>query len=499
MGSTSRLIGQYYWLLSIPLLIFGFWAEWQDFVLLWYDSIIYSHGYLVLAGILFLLYLRRHKLATLTINGSPLALLLLAAASAVLLFAQAADVRFVRLILVPVLIVLWGWSIWGRGFPKVAGGPILLMLYAAPIWDDLSPLLQHITVFFNDILLKFVDIQATIKEFYIVLDVGTFYVAGGCSGVRYLMVGLFLATFYGQLYYRSHLLTLLLVIFAGLLSMFANWLRVFGVIAAGHYTDMETSLIENHEAFGWGVFIVFTLIPLFYISSKLEAHFQNDDDSAKAAIERPRPRYTSAAWPVISSLLILWPAIIPLVVDAKTRRVSESWNPELVETNSDWRGPLPHANIWQPEYQNYDIELSGVYVSSDLRQVQLHITGYRRQTQNKELIYFGNKLFNQKKWQLVSTTKRDLANRYSAAPTRVNETIIQDLSNGSQVILWSWYDVGGVLTDSKIEAKVAGALNKIFGDSRGALWVLAGRCDGDNDSDCEQQRAVFNRFLASTE
>ncbi len=499
MGSVSRFISQYFWLLSVPLLVFGLWAEWRDFVFLWHDSIIYSHGYLVLAGILFLLYVRRQGLATLTINGSPLALFLLAAASAVLLLAQAADVRFVRLILVPILIVLWGWSIWGRAFPRVAGGPIMLLLYAAPIWDDFSPLLQHITVYVNDILLKFVDIQATIKEFFIVLDVGTFYVAGGCSGVRYLMVGLFLATFYGQLYYRSHLLTLLLVIIAGLLSMLANWLRVFGVIAAGHYTNMETSLIENHEVFGWVIFIFFTLIPLFFISSKLENHFRNGEERTKASIKRPKPQYTSAAWPVISSLLILWPPIIPLVVDAKTKRVSESWNPKLVETDSDWRGPLRHANIWQPEYQNSDIELSGVYVSSDLKQVQLHITGYRRQTQNKELIFFGNKLFNQKKWQMVSATKRDVGNSYTAVPKRVNETIIQHLNDDSQVILWSWYDVGGVLTDSKIEAKVAGALNKIIGDSRGALWVLAGRCEGGNDSDCEQQRAVFNRFLASAE
>ncbi|EON92730.1 hypothetical protein MARLIPOL_08254 [Marinobacter lipolyticus SM19] len=499
MGSASRLISQYFWLLSVPLLIFGFWAEWQDFVLLWHDSIIYSHGFLVLAGILFLLYSRRQGLANLTIKGSPLALFLLAGASVVLLFAQAADVRFVRLILVPVLIVLWGWSIWGRAFPRVAGGPIMLLLYAAPIWDDLSPLLQHITVYVNDILLQFVDIQATIKEFFIVLDVGTFYVAGGCSGVRYLMVGLFLATFYGQLYYRSHLLTLLLVIIAGILSMLANWLRVFGVIAAGHYTNMETSLIENHEVFGWVIFIFFTLIPLFFISSKLENHFRNEEGNAKAFQELPQPRYTSATWPVISSLLILWPPLVPLVVDAKTKRVSESWHPTLVEANSDWRGPLRHANIWQPEYQNFDIELSGLYVSSDLRQVQLHITGYRSQTQNKELVQFGNKLFNQKEWQLVSTTKRHLVHRYAAAPKRVNETIIRHLSDDSQVILWSWYDVGGVLTDSKIEAKITGALNKILGDSRGALWVLAGRCDGDNDSDCEQQRAVFNRFLANTE
>lgn len=498
MGSVSRLAGQYFWLLSIPLLTFGLWAEWRDFVLLWHDSIIYSHGYLVLAGVLFLLYVRRQRLATLTIQGSPLALILLAAGSVVLLLAQAADVRFVRLILVPVLLVLWGCAIWGRAFLKTAGGPIMLLLYAAPIWDDLSPLLQHITVFVNDILLQFVDIHATIKEFFIVLDVGTFYVAGGCSGVRYLMVGLFLATFYGQLYYRSQRLTLLLVIIAGLLSMLANWLRVFGVIAAGHYTNMETSLIENHEAFGWVIFIIFTLIPLFFISTKLDNHFRNKEENTR--LPKPSaPGYNSPAWALIASLLILWPPLIPMAVDAKTKRLSESWNPKLVEPDSGWRGPLRHANIWQPEYKRADFELSGVYVSDDLQQVQLHITGYRRQTQDKELIYFGNKLYNQREWQLVSTMKRELGNGYTTAPKRVNETIIQHLNDDSQVILWSWYEVGDTLTDSKVEAKVAGALNRITGDSRGALWVLAGRCGGLNASDCEQQRSVFDRFLSSVE
>jgi len=119
--------------------------------------------------------------------------------------------------------------------------------------------------------------------------------------------------------------------------------------------------------------------------------------------------------------------------------------------------------------------------------------------QDKELIYFGNKLYNQREWQLVSTMKRELGNGYTTAPKRVNETIIQHLNDDSQVILWSWYEVGDTLTDSKVEAKVAGALNRITGDSRGALWVLAGRCGGLNASDCEQQRSVFDRFLSSVE
>lgn len=55
MHTVTGYSRQYLWLLTVPLLVFGLWAEWQTFFSLWYDSIIYNHGFLVLAGTLFLL------------------------------------------------------------------------------------------------------------------------------------------------------------------------------------------------------------------------------------------------------------------------------------------------------------------------------------------------------------------------------------------------------------------------------------------------------------
>lgn len=500
MSAIARSSQQYLWLLSVPLLGLGLWAEWRSFFTLWYDSIIYNHGYLVLAGTLFVLYDRRAALQKLTINGSPVALFLLAGASVVLLLSQAADIRVFRLLLTPVLILLWGCSIWGQHFLRVAGGPIMLLLFAVPIWDDFSPFLQHITVFFNNIFLQVADIEATINEFLIVLDVGAFLVEDGCSGVRYLMVALFLGAFYGQLYYQSFKAKILLIVAAALLSMLANWVRVFGVIAAGHYTNMETSLVKDHELFGWAVFVILALIPLFFVSSRLERSTQGgskpDVPSTQSAVTKSR--YTGLIWPVVASLLIVWPALVPLALQARTEQVAEAWNPALLEPVPDWRGPLRHANIWQPEFSKADFDLGGVYVSEDLKQVQLNITGYRNQVQNKELIFYKNQLFDSSNWDLVSTTKRDLEVAYPYSPNTVNETVIRHQQDQSHVIVWSWYEVGGFLTDSKLKAKVAGALKKITGDSRGALWALAGRCDDTAASGCEQQRVAFKQFLEST-
>ncbi|MBW4933386.1 exosortase A [Marinobacter sp. F4206] len=500
MSASPGFSRHYLWVLAIPLLVVSLWSEWLDYFSLWYDSIVYNHGYLVLAGTLYLLYVRRDALRQLTINGSPLAIVLLAGASFALLLSQAADIRVFRLLLTPILILLWGWSIWGRDFLKVAGGPIMLLVFAAPVWDDFSPILQHITVFFNNIFLQLADIEATINEFLITLEVGAFLVEGGCSGVRYLMVALFLGAFYGQLYYRSFAAKAMLIIAAGLFSLLANWIRVFGIIAAGHYTNMETSLVEDHELFGWVIFIIFTLLPVFFISSRLEGDSRGspEKNGSKEPSSQPTAKHTSTLWPIGASLLIIWPALVPIALEAKTEKVAQAWNPELVEGGSDWRGPLKHANVWQPEFSRPDIDLSGVYVSEDLKQVQLQITGYRNQNQNKELIFYKNQLFDSSDWRLVSTAKRDLGDAYLLSPNRINETVIQNRQDRSQVIVWSWYDVGGFLTDSKLEAKVAGALKKITGDSRGALWALAGRCEVSQSSGCEQQRQAFTRFLDST-
>ncbi|GAA0839772.1 exosortase A [Marinobacter szutsaonensis] len=496
MSTAKRNSRRYLWLLSVPLLFLALWAEWLDFFGLWYESIIYTHGFLVLAGAIFVLFLRRHALAMLRINGSPLALFLLFGASIVLLLSQAADIRVFRLLLVPILIIFWGCSIWGKDFLKVAGGPILLLIFAVPVWDDLSPLLQHITVFFNNIFLRIAGIEAAINEYFIVLEVGTFIVEDGCSGVRYLMVSLFLAAFYGQINNLGYKPTALLMLLAGLLSMLSNWIRVFGIIAAGHYSNMETSLVEDHELFGWAIFIVFTLIPFFLLSARLGNRTSKEPNTVDASPDRDQ-RHASPAWVLTASTLIVWPALVPIALQAKTERVASSWNPGLFESVSGWSGPLRHATIWQPDFKNPDINLGGVYVSDSFQQIQVQITGYRLQAQNKELIFHGNKLFDRSEWELVSEAQQPLETSYSKELEQVNETIIRSKGDGEQIIIWSWYTVGEFLTASKVEAKIAGALNKIRGDSRGALWALAGRCQGMEVADCDQQRFAFNRFLQS--
>lgn len=486
-------------LLALPLFVIALWSEWADYYHLWNDSIIYHHGFLVAGAIAFLLFLRRDQLLALKPVGSFVGIGLLFAAVLALILSQAAEIRVFRLLLTPVIIVFWGWSIWGFRFVKVAGGPVMLLVFAAPIWDDFSPLLQHITVFFNQIFLGVAEIPATIKEFFIILEVGTFLVEDGCSGVRYLMIALFLGAFYGQLYYTQKWRTVALVVIAGLLSMLANWIRVFGIIVAGHYTNMETSLVEDHELFGWVIFVLVTLLPLYFIVGKLEGTQPNESFAPKIRPNLSRQSVshrtsTLYKWLTFSTLLLLVPSAMPHILEPHIKQTGEEWELALPNLSPEWRGPLNHASFWHPMYLNPDFQLTGVYVSDDLAQVQLDITGYRTQSSGKELVSYDNKLFNSKLWTQANHSKRSLPEEVSKKLTSVNEAILLSRANtGEAIIVWYWFQSGSDLTASSIKAKIYGGIEKLTGDNRGALWALASPCR--QKDECSQQREGLSDFM----
>src|SRR5690606_6307049 len=135
----------------------GFASEWQAYFELWYNSVVYSHGFLVLALSLYLLWRQWAILKTYPLAPSVIGFSVLIATCLVLLLAKAADIKTIALLALPFVILSWGWALWGIAFIRLCGIPILILVYAAPIWDDFSIVFQVITVFANEFLLAIVD------------------------------------------------------------------------------------------------------------------------------------------------------------------------------------------------------------------------------------------------------------------------------------------------------------------------------------------------------
>ncbi|MDC0661935.1 exosortase A [Marinobacter sp. SS21] len=480
--------------LTIIFFVFALYPEWRDFTLLWTDSIIYSHGFLVTASIGYLLLRKREAIRTLTVAPSVPALCLLTALTGVFLIVRFADIQVLRLLLAPMLILAWGTAIFGFAFTRIVAPPLLLILFATPIWGDISPLLQKITVWVNQGLLDVFDIPAVIQDFYILIPDGTFHVADGCSGVRYLMIGLFLASLSGLLFYNNVYRSVLLFVIAGFLSMLANWIRVFGIIYAGHHSQMQTSLVTDHEVFGWIIFVCVMLLPFFLISRKLEPPLRQ----TVAVCAQPSQNAISnkaAAWLVLPTLLI---ALIPAVTIVQSNPQSpeqQNWSPELPDSSSAWRGPIRFAEFWEPSFKNPDIDLSGIYVSPELNRIQLQVIGYRNQTQGKELIYYENRLYDNGDWREASSTVQSAQLAGSDMRPRFRETVLEDRRGDDTLVVWSWYELGSYRDISEFNVKIMGGLKKLLGDGRAVMWALASECSPQQQPGCQQPRDNLRQFL----
>lgn len=483
-----------------------FLPEWIEFFKLWYEGTIYAHGFLVLIAVTVLLFKVREGLDSLEVNPSWLGFLALCFFSIVMLLSKSADIKTIRLLCIPFLITSWGWAIYGPRFLKLAGVPIGLLIFASPIWDDMSPIFQAITVFVNSLLLQVVGIPADIHELYITIPAGTFFVAGGCSGVRYLMVGLFLAPLYGFLYLPGYKRSLILTVFAALLSMLANWIRVFGIIVIGHVTDMQSSIIEDHEAFGWLTFLAICLVPLFFIARRLEPEANNPTPlelRIQSAVDQEATslgsRSLSYRPALFASVIVL---LVPVTFYSQTVIFEDSnndWSPSLPVAGEQWRGPLRFATIWSPSFVNPDISAAGTYVSEQLQQVQFQIEAYRQQKQGKELIYYKNNLYDEAEWSLLNQSVVSAPRQNGFGIDRVKETQLVSLEDGRSVLLWSWYRLGDLASASRIEIKLYGGLRGLSGRSNGSFLAIAAECEGRESPDCTEARQSLIRFMSETE
>lgn len=483
-----------------PLLVLAFFQEWLDYFILWSTSYIYTNGFLVLLGTIYLLFRRKEDFRQLPLSFSWTYLSIFIGLSVLFLLAHSGNVKLIRLVLLPFLLLAWGATLWGKPFIKLTGVPFLLVLFAAPFWDEMSPALQWLTVAVDEYMLALISIPATIEEYYITIPSGIFHVDDGCSGVRYLIVALYLGAFYGSLTHSTAKRTLLLISIAGFLALLANWIRVAGIIAAGHYTNMESSLVEDHETFGWLVFIAVTLIPFLAFTHFLEKS-PTKEQNQPLHLSPKAQRASGAKAAILSATLplIAIPALL-LLQSALAENNAQAWKPTLPKANTEvWKGPIRHANFWNPQHKANDVHLSGVYVSEQREQVQLDFYGYNRQHQGKELIYYQNSVFDRELWSPAQKAVRKVPELNPWNLTEVNQLILKHKFQDEKAVVWFWYDISGSLVTSSSEVQLIGGLKTFLGDQRAGIWILSTKCNHSALAKCQPKAEKrFESLLENT-
>jgi len=474
-------------ILIVMVIVFAYTYEVRSLHQLWVDSYTYTHGYLVLAISIYLLYKLPIIKILSTAKPSPTIGLILLITVVPFLFAKAGEIKTVQLLVFPFILLFSLGTYLGTKATLQLAFPILILLFSVPIWDDFSPLFQAITVIVNQALLWVFNIPAQIDGLYISLPVGTFFVAGGCSGVKYILVALFLSSVYSYLYVASHKGKASLILTALALSMFSNWIRVFGIILAGHLTNMESPLIKDHEWWGWVIFFLFTLLPLYFIANKIERTFPpvniNPPTTNKEAHDQSKLKLIVTAIYVI--VVITTPNLLLASDQSPPTNASNSIYPPASKNN--WLGPLFENTPWNAQFTKPDSELNSSYIKKN-NKVHLSITHYQTQSQGKELIYYQNKFYEEDHFKLLQSSTTEV----NANISSVNELLLEN-KEGKQIVIWHWYLIGEKTYTTPIKVKLAGALSRIQGDQSGTWLSVSSQCT--TQKECNANRTLMENYI----
>jgi len=255
----------------------------------------YSHAYLLVPWICWLLW-EAGRQGKLHISPSIPGIMLLAIACYMLLATQTAQLPSVMRMLLPLPLVLAMISVFGPNLAAVF--PPTLLWFVTPIWGFLTAPLQKLSITAVSTLMHFTGIPVYVDAFVVEIPAGAFEIAGGCSGLRYVIAGLSIAVIYWFMSFRKLNALIYLCLFALAGALLTNWLRIFSLILVGHFTDMQSGLIRDHNMFGWLLFI-----PLLFIFFRVASRFETPEHQQVHG--RPTPScYRNHVLAVLVTLLL---------------------------------------------------------------------------------------------------------------------------------------------------------------------------------------------------
>lgn len=420
--------------------------------------------------------------------SSPLVIVPLALGSVAWALGIILDVQLVHQSLLPVLLFGWWYAVAGAGAALAALPAFAAFFLVLPYWGLFVRPLQSLTVVANGLLLRLTSLEAQISGDYIAIPAGVFEVARGCSGANYFESGVVIAGVYGLLFLRHWRARAAALALGGLLAMVSNWIRVFGLILIGQATEMQSSLIREHNTYGWVIFAA-TMGLFFLLTRRIEAYDARlGERSALVAPAAEGATVTRRALLLPSLALLVGPTLVSL--GSKGAHGADA--PATVAgiaAGVSWQSlPLPSTTTWQPAYAGADEHRVSLW-RRDSIEIQVDRFIYREQRQGKEMINEENLLVPDS-IRRVDATLGPLDER----GRMVNATLLS-LPDGQRLV-WQWYRVSGVDTHSTFEGKLLGLADYFSRGEPPELVAVSTPCASEQ---CRLEQDALFRFVTGRE
>jgi len=464
---------------------FIFNEAWSSLIALWLKmDYAYSMGLLALALAVYSIYLKRNAIAASAQKPHIISYIFLFGSALALTLSSYLNIQIgSQLMLVPIL--FFGiCSIAGLKAASITAIPLLYILFAIPVWDYLNPLLQALTTLVSTFVVELLKMPALIQGNTISLPYGALEIAGGCSGLRYFIVTLILVLYFSQQRPNSTRVVITMFCVAAGFSLIANWVRVVLLIVIAHQTNMESSLVADHEMFGWVIYI-FTMLPCLLLLLKIEKRglAQKNNVTAKKKEQTSINRGSSPRYLLLSILAISAAPILMGVAQHKQAKSYAETNFEtvLAPTSDGWTIKTTQEPPFETGFSGMDKESNFQLINTFTGAIlSVKVLQYGPEKQGAELVNNNNQLASED-WLTDSTKRKDF----------YNQSILTNKLNQKFAVSW-YYRIAETRTTHELKAKLSQLASVFENAPVKALVATSIQCP----TNCANEFAEMDALLA---
>lgn len=461
-------------------LLLLFHRDVADLAGIYWNSTTFGHCLFVPPVIGWLVWQRRHEVASLRPVAWWPGLLLVGAGAGGSFLGDVAGVALARhlgLIMMAQGIVV---AILGPNVARALLFPLAYLIFLVPFGEEMEGPLQSVTVAMTMPLLHLFGVPASVDGVLITIPNGYFEVAEACSGAKFVIAMIAYAALVANVCFVAWTRRILFFAMAMVVPVIANGLRAFGTIYAAHLTSVEAATGFDHIVYGW-LFFGAVMVAVLAVGWRW---FDRDPDAAwlDPAHLRVTPRWiadrSTALGVAIGVAVLAYAAGVAVVARADTLPPVM----RLPDVAGWTRMELSDRAPWSPYYPTADHFLIGRYRDGGGRTVDLAVAVYGGQREGHELIAFGQGVVRENdSWVRIDDEAPISGGRTEriTAPGPVEREVA------------TWYRVGDTMTASERRVKIETLKAKLLGGPQRAVALhLSAERDAGQDA-----RGAIGAFL----
>jgi len=488
-AARSWLIAGVAFIIALVGLVLVLWDTSLAFVEVWSGGETYSHGFVILPISLWLVWQKRKELSRVTPQPTSVSLLLVAGASLVWIVGDLVGVLLIEQLGMVLMLIMACVGMLGWRLSVYLAFPLLFLLFAVPMGEELIPPMMEFTATFTVEALRLTGIPVYREGLWFVLPTGSWSVVEACSGVRYIIASVTLGFLYAYISYHSLWKRLLFILVSAVVPVLANGVRAYVIVLIGHFSDMKLATGVDHLIYGW-VFFGLIMLLLFWIGGFWQEEHVPIAPDGKSPTRAPGKM--GQLLPAIGTLAIAYVALT-LANLASSPNTVQRPDLALPTPNGGWSLQKSDGSL-RPTYLETDYLLQHSYNQGE-ESVALFVAFYPNQQQGQEAVAKRNAVVGHDRSRQQINTLPLITLDIPGSPAKVNQFSLTRLANSYQLeklLVWQWHRIAGKDIPGRYASKFHEIRARLTeGRSDGAWIAIATPMSGQDISAAQARLAAF--------